>query len=90
MSKVPNPPLPPSDDDGSDTPDGAADSETDRFDHAAQAQAAIQRIAGGADPAAEAFALSNRFTDSMTGRVAHWLRILRGDRPDGDEVRREP
>ena len=87
---MPNPPLPPSDDDGSPAPDGVKDSDTDRFDHEAQAQAAIRRIAGGADPAAEAFALSNRFTDSMTGRVAHWLRILRGDDPDGDRVRNEP
>jgi hypothetical protein len=37
--------------------------------NAARAEAAIYAIAAGADPAAEALNLSNRFTDDATERV---------------------
>jgi hypothetical protein len=38
------------------------------------ARDAIARIAAGADPGAEAFALSNAFTDRQTARLRAWLR----------------
>ncbi len=39
---------------------------------------AIARVNAGAHPGAEAFALSNEFTDRQTARLAAWLRrILR-------------
>jgi hypothetical protein len=44
-----------------------------------RAQAAIVRITReGADPAAEALALANRFTDEHTSKLARWWRRGRG------------
>jgi hypothetical protein len=43
-----------------------------------RARAAIFRITQmGADPAAEALALADRFTDEQTGRLARWWRHRR-------------
>jgi hypothetical protein len=52
--------------------DGRAD---DGLTQEERAQAALFRITReGADPAAEALALANRFTDEQTGRLARWWR----------------
>jgi hypothetical protein len=59
----------------------AVDAEQDADDGLTQqerAQAAIRRITQeGADPAAEAFALANRFTDGQTSRFSRWWRRRR-------------
>jgi len=54
---------------------------------AARAEAAIRAIAAGADPAAEALNLSNRFTDDLTVRVSGLLhrRKRRGEAPPDTE-----
>jgi hypothetical protein len=55
--------------------DGPAD---DGLTQEERAQAAILRITrDGADPAAEALALANRFTDEQTGRLGRWWRRRR-------------
>ena len=40
---------------------------------------AVAAINAGADPAAEAFALANDYTDGLTARLGRWLRGSRGD-----------
>ncbi|MDQ4138514.1 MAG: hypothetical protein M3116_06680, partial [Actinomycetota bacterium] len=73
------------DDSGSGDP--AAARPAGEESQAARAEAAIRAVAAGADPAAEALTLSNRFTDDFTARLRTvFRRRKRSSRePEGSE-----
>ena len=66
------------DDDSQDAQDDRA---AQRKARAARAEAAVHAIAAGADPAAEALNVSNRFTDELTSKA--WSLFRRRKRRDG-------
>lgn len=51
-----------------------------------QALRAIRNVTDGADPGAEAFALSNAYTDRQLARLRVAWRRLRGERPPVRDV----
>lgn len=52
--------------------------EPESTSHEQEALRAIRNVAGGADPGAEAFALSNAYTDRQVARLGRlWKRLRR-------------